>query len=67
MQVPELLKGSSRFELKTVECPGCGLVWVAPGLIDGDKHECKRCGFQLVIEPVLANGRTESTETGEEE
>lgn len=29
--------------------PNCSMIWLAPGLIEGDTYECRSCGVSFVV------------------
>ena len=35
--------------LPTTKCPNCRMIWIAPGLAQGDTYECKRCGLSFIV------------------
>jgi hypothetical protein len=45
----ELLNPDRRLSLLTVSCPNCRVVWLAPGVMHGDRHVCKECGLNFVV------------------
>lgn len=49
MESQELLNASRLNRLPTTKCPFCLMVWLAPGLKDGDTYECKSCELSFII------------------
>lgn len=42
--------GLNRFkQLPTTTCPNCMMVWLAPGLSQGDTYECKSCHLTFLV------------------
>jgi len=42
--------GLDRFkQLPTTTCPNCMMVWLAPGLSQGDTYECKTCHLTYLV------------------
>ena len=42
--------GLNRFkQLPTTTCPNCMMVWLAPGLSQGDTYECKSCHLTFIV------------------
>jgi len=44
-----MLTINKRIPVPTTTCPNCMMVWLAPGLKDGDTYECRRCKFGFVV------------------
>jgi Zn-finger nucleic acid-binding protein len=49
MESQELLELNRRSQLPITTCPNCMMVWLAPGLKDGDIYECRSCGLSYVV------------------
>jgi predicted RNA-binding Zn-ribbon protein involved in translation (DUF1610 family) len=49
MKSKESLSPNRGVRLPTVECPNCRMIWLAPGLLQGDTYECRSCGVSFVI------------------
>ena len=43
LESQEFLSASRLHQLPTTTCPNCQMVWLAPGLQNGDTYECKSC------------------------
>lgn len=50
MESRELLQINRRPYLPITTCPNCMKVWLAPGLNDGDTHECRGCGLSFIVD-----------------
>ncbi len=44
----ELLDSDARPPFPTIRCINCNMIWLVPGLAEGDKYECKRCRSIIV-------------------
>ena len=49
MESQEFLSASRLHQLPTTTCPNCQMVWLAPGLQDGDTYECRKCEISFVV------------------
>lgn len=49
LESQQLLDLNKRRHLSTTTCPNCMMVWLAPGLQDGDTYECKICRRSFVV------------------
>jgi len=47
----ELSNLDARPQFPTIKCGKCKMIWLVPGLTEGDKYECKRCG-SIILTPV---------------
>jgi hypothetical protein len=50
MQSEEVFNLANTVSFSTIKCTNCNSTWLAPGLLDGDRYECKSCGFSIVVE-----------------
>lgn len=51
MHSQELIDLDARPQFPTIKCGKCEMIWLVPGLTEGDKYECKRCR-SLIVTPV---------------
>lgn len=51
MHSQELFDLDARPQFLTIKCGKCKMIWLVPGLTEGDKYECKRCG-SIIVTPV---------------
>lgn len=49
MDSQEALNSNQRLHFQTIRCPNCKLIWLAPGVIDGDIYVCRQCSFSFVV------------------
>lgn len=49
MEFREALDTSKSMQLPTIRCPKCKMTWLAPGLMVGDRYECRGCGVSIVV------------------
>jgi uncharacterized paraquat-inducible protein A len=49
LESQEFLNTSRLDQLPTTTCPNCQMVWLAPGLQNGDTYECKSCELSFII------------------
>lgn len=49
MESQESLNPKGGFILPTTKCPNCRMIWIAPGLMNGDTYECRGCGTSFVV------------------
>jgi len=49
MESQALFNSKRSDNLRTVSCPNCNVVWLVPGLMQGETFACRGCGFVLVV------------------
>jgi len=49
LETQELIYLKKRQNLPTTTCPNCKMVWLAPGLNEGDTYECRGCLLSFVV------------------
>ena len=49
MESQHSLSSNRNVHLPTTKCPNCRMIWIAPGLSQGDTYECKRCHLSFVV------------------
>lgn len=49
MQSQDSLSSNRSMHLPTIRCPNCRLIWLAPGLAQGDTYECKSCHLSFIV------------------
>lgn len=51
MSSQELSKSDEnlRPNFPTIQCPDCGVRWLAPGVRHGEVYACKECGLTFVV------------------
>lgn len=49
MEIQELIVLNRFKQLPTVTCPNCMMVWLAPGVSQGDSYECRSCHLSFVV------------------
>lgn len=49
MESQDSLNSNRAMHLPTTRCPNCMMIWIAPGLAQGDTYVCKRCGLTFIV------------------
>jgi hypothetical protein len=49
MQSQDSLSSNNNMHLPATRCPNCWMIWIAPGLAQGDTYECKHCRLTFVV------------------
>jgi hypothetical protein len=49
MQNEETVNFGGSIGLPVTKCTGCGMTWLAPGLVRGEIYECKNCGSKFRV------------------
>jgi hypothetical protein len=55
MQTEHSIPGNPDSNLPLITCRTCNLTWLTPGLVAGDKYECKNCGSSFIIRRISEN------------
>jgi hypothetical protein len=50
MESQDSINSSSVIHLLTIRCPNCDMIWLAPGLIEGDAYVCRDCGVSFIVD-----------------
>lgn len=64
MESQALLISNRSDNLPTVTCPNCNVMWLAPGLLQGDTYECRSCGLGFVVGKLSRNNLRGSDSIG---
>lgn len=40
---------------RTIRCPSCEMMWLAPGLMEGDTYMCRGCGVSFIVDRSAEN------------
>lgn len=49
MESQELSDLDGGMQLPTIKCPKCLMIWLAPGIVQGDSYQCRNCGASFVV------------------
>jgi DNA-directed RNA polymerase subunit M/transcription elongation factor TFIIS len=57
METKDLLDPKAKLEISAIACPACQSIWLAPGLKEGDRYECRNCRHRFVISRMQSKRR----------